>query len=137
MRHSVPRLRTTLPMGSSPRVDRCSTSPSGKRSRRMGVCGMRRSYLGCPPAVTAQASRRRTPLALPGALPRQGLDQFDVHEDRASSFCVRDPPETVPSPELVAGGGHAVYLGRSDLEVTVGVPDLEDLGSHRTSPPIA
>jgi hypothetical protein len=37
MRHMLPRLRIKAPTGSSPRVDRYSTSPSGNRRRRIGV----------------------------------------------------------------------------------------------------
>ena len=39
-RHWLPRLRTRAPIGSSPRVDRYSTSPSGNRSIRIGVVGI-------------------------------------------------------------------------------------------------
>ena len=43
-RHWLPRLRTRAPIGSSPRVDRYSTSPSGNRSIRIGVVGISRGY---------------------------------------------------------------------------------------------
>ena len=43
-RHRLPRLRTSAPMGSSPRVDRCSTSPSGNRRIRIGVVGIQTRY---------------------------------------------------------------------------------------------
>ena len=45
-RHRVPRARTTAPSGSSPRVDRCSTSPSGNRRVRIGVVGIYAAYIG-------------------------------------------------------------------------------------------
>jgi hypothetical protein len=43
-RHKHPRLRTKAPIGRSPRVDRCSTSPSGNRRVRIGVVRVRRGY---------------------------------------------------------------------------------------------
>ena len=45
-RQSVPRARMSAPSGSSPRVDRCSTSPSGNRRVRIGVVGIRAAYSG-------------------------------------------------------------------------------------------
>jgi hypothetical protein len=44
-RHKQPRLRTSTPTGSSPWLDRCSTSPSGNRRIRIGVVGIRAGYL--------------------------------------------------------------------------------------------
>src|SRR5262245_46956774 len=67
---------------------------------------------------------------LPRAAVGPALDELDVDENGSSSFRVRDSPETVLAPEPVAGDGQAVTLGRSDLEVTIRIPDLEDLGSH-------
>ena len=45
-RHRVPRARRSAPSGSSPRVDRCSTSPSGNRRVRIGVVGIHEAYIG-------------------------------------------------------------------------------------------
>src|SRR6476659_1553780 len=61
-------------------------------------------------------------------------DELDMDEHRPPPFGVRDLPETVFPPEPVAGNREGVDLRRSDLVVTIRIPDLEDLGSHRTSP---
>src|SRR5262249_11071352 len=129
MRQSAPRLRTIVPTGSSPRVDRCSTSPSGKRRRRIGGGGMATSL----PRRRGVVVESRAGLSRAAVGP--ALDGLDVDENRSSPFGVRDLPETVLAPEQVAGDGQPVSLGRSDLEVAVRIPDLEDLGSHRTPPP--
>ncbi|HEU5009676.1 MAG TPA: hypothetical protein VFT33_03155, partial [Gaiellaceae bacterium] len=78
--------------------------------------------------------RVETFVALGRAVVGPALDEFDVDENRSSSFRVRDPPETVLASELVAGDGDAVDLRRRDLEITIRIPNLEDLGSHRASP---
>jgi hypothetical protein len=56
-RHRVPRARISAPSGSSPRVDRCSTSPSGNRRVRIGVVGIHAAYLG------ADGGKSRVPSA--------------------------------------------------------------------------
>jgi hypothetical protein len=44
IRHRLPRARTSAPIGSSRRVERCSTSPSGNLNVRIGVSAIARGY---------------------------------------------------------------------------------------------
>ena len=59
-RHRAPRARISVPMGSSPRVDRCSTSPSGNRRVRIGVVGMQTGYWARPAGFVAFVGRAPT-----------------------------------------------------------------------------
>ena len=59
-RHRVPRARMSVPNGSSPRVDRCSTSPSGNRRVRIGVVGMQTAYRGAAGGLCCACSTRST-----------------------------------------------------------------------------
>lgn len=73
-------------------------------------------------------------LALIRAVVEPELDELDVDENRSPSLRVRDPPETVLPPKLVARDREAVDLRRRDLEITIRIANLEDLGSQWKPP---
>ena len=110
-RHRAPRARISVPKGSSPRVDRCSTSPSGNRRVRIGVVGMQSGH----------RARAAGFVAFVGRAPRtRSAPRFQRDASRASAC-----PCVAPCPRSPKGLSSEVVL-----EVTVRVADQECLCGH-------
>ena len=115
-RHSVPRARMSAPSGSSPRVDRCSTSPSGNRRVRIGVVGIRAAYIGAD-----------------GGRLLRFFDRLHVRGRYGASGDPRHAPKLALASHLLADR-RKDPTGEVVLEVTVRVADQKGLCGNAAPP---